>query len=413
MNELSSALEEKIFYHLSEAEEFEMVADSIQELGRKFIKQGLLNMLIEFMQRLTNSGHTRPIFEIFKGDIAQIKTEWSKALSHFNNTIKYDFNDKLKAEGTIKYGEILFRKGDVRESLPYFEDSVRFAKNKGLQSEEARALNDIGLVYHTFTRYDEAVSKFIEALRIRKTINDEEGIASTLNNLGNVYSDTRKFEKALEYYNASLKINEELYNKTEISLNLSNIAILLSRQNINEEALEKLNASMKLQDSIGDKEIISRCLNTYGVIYMMQDKKDLAIAKYEESIALNLEVGDKVGLASTYSNFGVFYTRIKNYGKALEYYFKSLELVNQIGSRSDEQSLKNSISDIRNTLGKQRFKEIAQQVYSDLGIEIKKNIEIEEFTHEPIKNKTPKVGRNDPCYCGSGKKFKHCHGRLT
>lgn len=21
-----------------------------------------------------------------------------------------------------------------------------------------------------------------------------------------------------------------------------------------------------------------------------------------------------------------------------------------------------------------------------------------------------KVGRNDPCFCGSGKKFKHCHG---
>jgi preprotein translocase subunit SecA len=22
----------------------------------------------------------------------------------------------------------------------------------------------------------------------------------------------------------------------------------------------------------------------------------------------------------------------------------------------------------------------------------------------------PKVGRNDPCFCGSGKKFKKCHG---
>jgi preprotein translocase subunit SecA len=22
----------------------------------------------------------------------------------------------------------------------------------------------------------------------------------------------------------------------------------------------------------------------------------------------------------------------------------------------------------------------------------------------------PKVGRNDPCWCGSGKKFKRCHG---
>ncbi len=25
----------------------------------------------------------------------------------------------------------------------------------------------------------------------------------------------------------------------------------------------------------------------------------------------------------------------------------------------------------------------------------------------------PKVGRNDPCPCGSGKKYKHCHGQLA
>ncbi|EHF5014924.1 hypothetical protein AA621_005056, partial [Enterobacter hormaechei] len=24
-----------------------------------------------------------------------------------------------------------------------------------------------------------------------------------------------------------------------------------------------------------------------------------------------------------------------------------------------------------------------------------------------------KVGRNDPCPCGSGKKYKACHGRLS
>jgi uncharacterized protein len=28
-----------------------------------------------------------------------------------------------------------------------------------------------------------------------------------------------------------------------------------------------------------------------------------------------------------------------------------------------------------------------------------------------IRRATPKVGRNDPCPCGSGKKFKSCHGR--
>jgi uncharacterized protein len=29
---------------------------------------------------------------------------------------------------------------------------------------------------------------------------------------------------------------------------------------------------------------------------------------------------------------------------------------------------------------------------------------------ETVKREAPKVGRNDPCPCGSGKKFKQCHG---
>ena len=29
----------------------------------------------------------------------------------------------------------------------------------------------------------------------------------------------------------------------------------------------------------------------------------------------------------------------------------------------------------------------------------------------PIVNNKPKVGRNDPCPCGSGKKYKNCCGR--
>ena len=32
---------------------------------------------------------------------------------------------------------------------------------------------------------------------------------------------------------------------------------------------------------------------------------------------------------------------------------------------------------------------------------------------QTIVNAEPKVGRNDPCPCGSGKKYKHCHGRLA
>lgn len=30
---------------------------------------------------------------------------------------------------------------------------------------------------------------------------------------------------------------------------------------------------------------------------------------------------------------------------------------------------------------------------------------------DPDIDAPPVVGRNEPCYCGSGRKFKHCHGR--
>ncbi|HEX7342486.1 MAG TPA: preprotein translocase subunit SecA [Rhodanobacteraceae bacterium] len=31
----------------------------------------------------------------------------------------------------------------------------------------------------------------------------------------------------------------------------------------------------------------------------------------------------------------------------------------------------------------------------------------------PVMRQGPKIGRNDPCPCGSGRKYKHCHGRLN
>jgi preprotein translocase subunit SecA len=31
----------------------------------------------------------------------------------------------------------------------------------------------------------------------------------------------------------------------------------------------------------------------------------------------------------------------------------------------------------------------------------------------PAEREGTKIGRNDPCPCGSGKKYKQCHGKLN
>ena len=32
---------------------------------------------------------------------------------------------------------------------------------------------------------------------------------------------------------------------------------------------------------------------------------------------------------------------------------------------------------------------------------------------QPFEREGAKIGRNDPCPCGSGKKYKQCHGKLS
>jgi preprotein translocase subunit SecA len=42
-------------------------------------------------------------------------------------------------------------------------------------------------------------------------------------------------------------------------------------------------------------------------------------------------------------------------------------------------------------------------------IETADNIQTSEKKMEPFRNREPQIGRNDPCPCGSGKKYKNCH----
>ena len=54
---------------------------------------------------------------------------------------------------------------------------------------------------------------------------------------------------------------------------------------------------------------------------------------------------------------------------------------------------------------------ITGEGFENSNVSLKNNTPNQEKTHEPIVNTAPKVGRNDPCPCGSGKKYKNCCGR--
>jgi uncharacterized protein len=45
--------------------------------------------------------------------------------------------------------------------------------------------------------------------------------------------------------------------------------------------------------------------------------------------------------------------------------------------------------------------------------ESRRLLEMQSLSDTTVRRITPKIGRNDPCPCGSGKKFKQCCGRTT
>ncbi|MDR2345909.1 MAG: SEC-C domain-containing protein [Planctomycetaceae bacterium] len=60
---------------------------------------------------------------------------------------------------------------------------------------------------------------------------------------------------------------------------------------------------------------------------------------------------------------------------------------------------------------------VVSEVVSEKASVSRKKVELPEQTTtsdqkpEPIRNREPHVGRNEPCPCGSGKKYKNCHGK--
>ena len=69
----------------------------------------------------------------------------------------------------------------------------------------------------------------------------------------------------------------------------------------------------------------------------------------------------------------------------------------------EEEAFQESVWSIGATIHEAAPRPMAQEVSTNASQSDKKP--------EPIRNRGERVGRNDPCPCGSGKKYKNCHMR--
>jgi len=316
---LDPVLEERIFYHLTNAERWEEAADFISQKGEQFILFGHTNTIMEMMNAVILKGFEKPEFYLYYGDIAQIKGNWDDASKYFEQAYSYPVvNEKVSAEAFMKYGEMLYRKGKVKESLGFFEEADNISKKSNHPRTEARSKNDIGLVYRMFGNLNLAEKKFTEAIQIQKDTNDRAGIATSLNNFGSVFDSQGDLKAAMEKSNESLKIREDIGDRAGIANSLNNIGYVFRAQGNLNAAMEKYNESLKIRENIGDRAGIANSLNNIGYVFDSQGDLKAAMEKYNESLKISEDIGNQAGIANSYHNIGTIYEEGKNYFLSLQ-----------------------------------------------------------------------------------------------
>ncbi len=487
-NVFDSKREEEIFHHLALSLQTDGMTELLVEYGEEFIIRGQTNTLLRMIEQVEKQNIERHEFELFKGDIAQVRGEWDKALKHFE---KASSSSELSVcvDSYIKYGEMLYRRCQINDALTYFEGAYKSCKGQ-YPKGEARSLNDIGLVNRTFGdlkvamqffsdalkiqrsidhkegiantvsntghilymqgklneamniynealdiyeeienkngfanslldiggmlfkqgKLNEAMNKYNEALKICEEIGDRPSIATSLNNIGRVLCAQDKHKEAKGKFNTALKISEEIGNRRGISSSLNNIAGVLRDQKKFNEALDKYNEALIICNEIGDRRGISICLNNIGVVLSNQGKLNKAMEKYNEALKIDKEIGDQVSMSTCYHNIGTAYYDEKKYVLAFKYLLESSAMEKEMGiiRPASEQY----IYELKNGLGGlfiKKHREHMLEAFEAISERIKPYLDISKFfVCDTIKREAPKVGRNDLCPCGSGKKFKRC-----
>lgn len=361
-------------------------------------------------------------------------------------------------------GVAFSRLGKMDDAIIQFRRSRAEAEKVNDQKAMAQADEYLGSAYHQRNRLDEARFHYSRALSIWTELGDKAGQGRGHRNMGNLYVDANQSRAAMAEYDDSCKFFRELGLSEEMApaimhratmaygskgllaalevykagieeekchhyLVLNNYGFMLMLNSQVEDGMKYLKQSMEEIEAkhINDDDLALVCLNI-GVAYALTDSLEEAekylrraaelLEAYPQARAVEflLQANDK------YRDKGFSKYLIVENGQKKSLAHLNLAAVLAWSGKIDEakeEVAKGVESDcgygypylsagwVYLTAGMQQ--EAAAAFYRACGFE-PNNEEFRKALSLVNPYAQAKVGRNDPCPCGSGKKFKKCHG---
>ena len=358
-------LEEKYNKEIKEEKEKVLAAGGLKIIGtERHESRRIDNQLRGRSGRQGDPGESRfyiglddDLMKIFGGDI----------ITRVYNTLGADENMPIQAKVISKAVENAQKKVEgrnftIRKNVLQYDD-VMNTQRETIYAERRQVLDGKDLKDNVLTMMDNVIEGTVNSYNTDEGINKEALSQDLLTTLGINNIDS---------------LNDKKLNPTKII----------------EEVKEK--AHNKYEEK--EKEFGEKMLRELERVVMLK----IVDERWMDHIDAMDELKDGIGLRAYGQKDPVVQYRIEGYDM-FEQMISDIQ-VNVVKILLNAR--KREGSPVR-----QESVKITGEGLEDTNISLKGSAPTGEKSHTPYVNKEPKIGRNDPCPCGSGKKYKNCCGK--
>lgn len=266
---------------------------------------------------------------LFKLGIVHIDSAFDKSKLYWSQALELASKKKfwkLAADAYHQLGYIMQKKGDLKAALQNLVAAQSIYEQQNNRLAQAEVQNDIGLIYRSWARYDQAIDYFSQALNTFRTLNHLEGIGMVSNNIGQVYYYRQDYVKAIDYFKTYLNINQKNQYYRAVAAASNNIASSYMELNSLDLAHTYFLKALNIYDSLNIQIGVGIIQDNLGTLFLKKGQFADALLFHTNA----LEKFQKLGSASreciALKNVGVAYMKSNNPQKATEYLNKSLQI---------------------------------------------------------------------------------------
>lgn len=260
------------------------------------------------------------------------KGEYAAAKKYANNSIRLSQSINSIAQiGNSHYtlGYAYDLEGTLDSAIYHYELSRQKYQAIDNKTEVANAMNAKGIAAYFQGEFDVSLMHNLEALKYVETHQLDDVMSRILNNLGVIYRTTNKHDEAIEIYKKNLKLSQRLGNEEMQGTTHHNLGVAYGFKKEADQALKYLDSAISNYELLKLKDSEAKAWIAKAEVYYEANKDFRNTEKHilQGLKLMNFQESDQEFISKTYLLLAKSYRDSEQPAKAIQYFQKGLNLI--------------------------------------------------------------------------------------